>query len=49
VNWTEGDAKTPHVCHYFLRDGQIEFCGDSIHALAGQRVQLPDWPEHEPD
>jgi Family of unknown function (DUF6527) len=32
------------LCHYFIRDGKIEFCGDSPHALAGQTVDLPDWP-----
>ena len=32
------------LCHYFIRDGRIEFCGDSPHALAGQIVDLPDWP-----
>ena len=32
-------------CHYFIRGGQIEFCADSAHDLAGQTVPLPDWPE----
>jgi hypothetical protein len=32
-------------CHYFIRNGMIEFCGDSAHALAGQTVPLPDFPE----
>lgn len=32
------------ICHCFLRDGTIEFCGDSTHNLAGQTVALPDWP-----
>lgn len=31
-------------CHYFIRAGRIEFCGDSHHALAGQTVELPDIP-----
>jgi hypothetical protein len=39
------------LCHYFLggaardKPGMIEFCGDSPHALAGQTVALPDFPE----
>lgn len=33
-----------HVCHYFIRAGMIEFCGDSTHELAGQTVPLPDLP-----
>lgn len=30
------------TCHYFVRDGRIEFCNDSRHSLAGQTVDLPD-------
>lgn len=33
-------------CHYFIRAGRIEFCGDSRHALAGKTVDLPPLP-HE--
>lgn len=32
------------LCHYFIRNGMIDFCGDSPHALSGQTVELPDWP-----
>lgn len=32
-------------CHYFIRDGQIEYCADLRHSLAGQTVPLPDIPE----
>lgn len=40
-------GKPPRVCHYFIRAGRIEFCGDSTHGLAGQTVDLPDIPaEH---
>lgn len=31
-------------CHSFVRSGNIQFLGDSTHALAGQTVPLPDWP-----
>lgn len=31
-------------CHYFLKAGQIEFCGDCRHSLSGKTVPLPDWP-----
>lgn len=34
-----------NVCHYFIRDGKIEFLGDCTHALRGQTVDLPDIPE----
>jgi hypothetical protein len=33
--------QTPR-CHSFVREGRIEFCSDSTHALAGQTVDLPD-------
>jgi len=33
------------VCHYFIRAGKIQFCGDSTHKLSGQTVDLPDMPE----
>lgn len=36
-------------CHYFIRSGRIEFCGDSTHSLAGQVVDLPDIPADELD
>ena len=33
------------VCHSFIRDGRIEFLSDCTHALAGQTVDLPDFPD----
>ena len=32
-------------CHYFIQAGKIIFCADSRHALAGQTVDLPDFPQ----
>ncbi len=35
--------KYPNVdycCHYFVREGNIEFCGDCTHELAGQTISL---------
>lgn len=40
-------AGTKLQCHYFIRAGRIEFCGDSHHVLAGQTVPLPDMPAEE--
>lgn len=31
------------ICHSLVRDGRIEFCSDSTHALVGQTVDLPDF------
>lgn len=35
------------LCHYFVRDGIIEFCSDCGHDLKGQKVELPDIDEQE--
>ena len=32
-------------CHMFVRDGMIQFLGDSEHSLRGQTVEIPDWEE----
>lgn len=42
--------KVQYVCHSFVgcngaQPGQIIFLGDCTHALAGQTVDLPPWPE----
>lgn len=36
--------KNHTICHYFLKAGNIEFCGDCEHELSGKTVPLPDWP-----
>lgn len=41
-NWKDDPGGT---CHYFLTDGQISYCGDSTHALAGKTVALPELPD----
>jgi hypothetical protein len=33
-----------HVCHTFVRDGQIQYLGDCTHSLAGQTVPLTELP-----
>lgn len=37
--------RTERRCHSFVTDGLIQFLGDSTHELAGQTVELADWPE----
>lgn len=39
----ENITTTPR-CHSFVTDGRIQYLGDCTHALAGQTVDLPDWP-----
>lgn len=36
-------------CHSFIRDGKIQFLSDCTHHLAGQTVELPDFPDNETD
>ena len=31
-------------CHYFVTNGEIRYCGDSTHELAGKTVPLPELP-----
>jgi len=38
------DDAPPAICHSFVRSGRIEFLGDCTHALAGQTVDMPEWP-----
>ena len=37
------------VCHYILTKGILNFCSDSMHALAGKSVPLPPLPEFHCD
>jgi len=32
-------------CHSFVRNGRIEFLSDCTHKLAGQTVDIPEYPE----
>lgn len=45
TEWTT--SKRSHICHYFIRDGKIEFCGDCTHDLSGQTVPLPDVTDND--
>jgi hypothetical protein len=33
------------ICHYFVTDGKIAYCGDSAHELKGQTLPLEPIPE----
>lgn len=39
VRWEQRGEQ--RVCHSFVRDGRIEFCGDCTHDLAGKTAPLP--------
>lgn len=40
-----GGRETEGVCHSFIVDGRIQYCGDCTHELAGQTVDLPDFDD----
>ena len=37
-----GDRFPTDICHYFIRDGHIQFLNDCQHDLKGQTVELPE-------
>ncbi len=43
-DWPNGRAEET-VCHLFVRNGQIEFCGDCNHDLKGKTVPMLDFPK----
>lgn len=51
--WKEGDpcwcgknlGYTCGICHSYVTDGRIQFLTDSTHALRGQTVDLPEYPQ----
>lgn len=46
-NWPDKDEFPDlkcRVCHSFVTDGRIQFLGDCTHALAGQTLDLPEFP-----
>ena len=49
--WIRGaDGKPlPFVCHYVLTAGQLHFCADCTHSMAGKVVPLPKLPEFYAD
>lgn len=48
VRDAEGKA-VDYCCHYVLTAGQLNFCTDSTHALAGKTVPLPELPKYLKD
>jgi hypothetical protein len=40
----QANFKNGGQCHYFIRNGMIQFCGDCTHELAGKTISLPEIP-----
>lgn len=45
TRWSANDpTEKDDVCHSFVTVGRIQFLGDCTHVLAGQTVEIPEWP-----
>lgn len=36
------DYGKPYCCHFFVKDGRIQFLPDCTHAMAGQTIEMPE-------
>jgi len=41
---TKEDGTQKTLCHHFVKEGNIQYCSDSPHELAGKTVPLEDIP-----
>jgi len=46
--WQFVGGKPEKRCHLFVKNGQIEYCSDSTHSLAGKTVPMVDrdWSDY---
>jgi hypothetical protein len=40
--YTKEDKTQVTTCHYFIKNGVIEYCGDCQHDLKGKKIELPE-------
>lgn len=45
-NYVPKENEPPEICHFFVRDGNIEYCSDCSHALAGKTIALKPIGKH---
>ena len=38
------EGRESGICHYFVMNGQIMYCGDCTHDMKGKTVPLPELP-----
>lgn len=43
-----GDSDGNKCCHFFIREGRIEYCDDCTHQYNGQTLELQDLKEETP-
>ena len=42
--WENKKQVADKVCHSFVKNGRIQFLPDCTHKMAGQTVDIPEWP-----
>jgi hypothetical protein len=43
--WSHVDPpEKDEICHSFVTAGHIQFLSDCTHEMAGQTVEIPEWP-----
>jgi hypothetical protein len=47
ISWGKNQTGVERICHYFIRNGEIQFCDDSTHHLRGKTVPLEEMPAEE--
>lgn len=45
INVSSGNEAGPTRCHFYIRDGKIEYLSDCTHDLAGQTVEMEEEDE----
>jgi Family of unknown function (DUF6527) len=38
-------GKSPVVCHLYVTNGKLQFLDDCTHALKGQTIAMPEYPD----
>lgn len=44
---TEWKTKDTLICHFFMKEGKIQFLNDCTHDMASTIVDIPDYPFNE--
>ena len=45
VEWPQPDVNGRYICHFFVRSGKLEYCGDTTdREYSGKIVDLPELP-----
>ncbi|MGB5821476.1 MAG: DUF6527 family protein [Saonia sp.] len=42
VRYAWGESNEERRCHYFLKDGKIQYLSDCTHELKGQTIECPN-------